>query len=499
MNYLLAITILLFSKPIFSQNYHDANWVFGRGNVGCIVNLRTDTPYIESIGQMYMKTNEALVCMSDKDGHLLFYSNNCTISNHKHQLMTQGGGLNPGAITNYWCSVNPYANPYNQSIISIPHPNKENKYLLVHVDSESFNFGGVGGGYYTPKHLLVTLVDMDLNNGQGEVVYKNIPILEDTLSSAKLTGTKHANGRDWWIMVPEYKSNCYYKILISNNETLVYNKQCLGYVWNRYDESGGSLFTPNGRKFIRLNDKNGLNIYDFDRCSGELSNPIHISLAPDTNTVSSLSISPNSRFVYFNTLYKIYQFDLNASDIAASKLLVANYDGFESAGNYTDFYHARLAPNGKIYLCTYGPTYYLHTINQPDSLGEQCEVLQHNILLPCINYASIPNSLNYNLGSLDGFCDTVSVLTDELFIDSQEIDLYPNPVLEAMHIKMKDVNKYITQVNILNSLGMLIFTQKYNEPFVKIPTPSIDSPQSILFVQILDNFGKTYVKKVLKN
>jgi hypothetical protein len=41
-------------------------------------------------------TYEALACMSDKAGDLLFYTNNCTVFDKNHEVMENGEGLNPG-------------------------------------------------------------------------------------------------------------------------------------------------------------------------------------------------------------------------------------------------------------------------------------------------------------------------------------------------------------------------------------------------------------------
>lgn len=95
---------------------------------------------------------------------------------------------------------------------------------------------------------------------------------------------------------------------------------------------------------------------------------------------------------YHSTLLArvIFQYDLEALDIAASKTLVAAYDGFVSV-NQTDFYKSQLAPDGKIYFNSFGPVYYLHVIEHPDSAGLACEVRQHAIDLPNYHFAAMPS------------------------------------------------------------------------------------------------------------
>lgn len=488
--------LLLQASSLFAQNRHDNNWVFGRLGNGIFLNFDNDSLHVGYVPEADMRTGTAHISMSDAEGNLLFYSNNCSISDAQHQIMENGEGLNPGVIQTYWCSVNPYANPYNQSIISLPYPGQEGKYMIFHVDSEIFNFGGPGGAYVTPKHVLLTIVDMNKNNGLGEVVDKNVQILQDTLAGTKLIAVKHANGRDWWLLTPEYRSNCYYKILVSKGGISISDKQCIGYVWNKYDEAGGSLFTSSGDKFIRSNDMNGLNIFDFDRCTGDLSNPIHISLAPDTNALTGLSISKSGRFVYFNTLKKIYQFDLQAQDIAASKVLVATYDGFKSAGNSTDFYYSKLAPDGKIYFCTFGPTYYLHTINQPDSVGLACQVLQHNVILPITHYATMPNSPNYQLGALPGPCDTISVSTNDLKDVKNPIEIFPNPTSGDIQIR-NESGVELRQIQVFNLTGKLIFSLQCNSPNVSIIKSNHHLEKGFYLIKISDKYGHPQMGKII--
>ncbi|NUO00632.1 MAG: T9SS type A sorting domain-containing protein [Saprospiraceae bacterium] len=480
-----------------SQNRYDNNWVFARVDQGVLLNFNSDSLHVQYIPQLELRTVEAHMSMSDAEGNLLFYSNNCSISNAAHQVMENGEGLNPGLIQTYWCSVNPYANPHNQSILSLPSPENSNIYYVFHIDLELFNFGGPGGSDYAPMNLYKSLINIQEENGLGKVIEKNIPILEDSLAWNNLQATKHANGRDWWIICPEYKSNCYYKILLDPNGVTVAGKQCAGYSWEGYGATGGAYFTPDGARYVRSNADNGLNIFDFDRCTGELSNPVHISLSPDTNRISSMAISANSRFVYAIFLDKIFQFDLYADDIPTSKTLVALYDGYQSAGNPTDFYHAKLAPDGKIYICTFGPTYYLHTINNPDSVGIACQVLQHNVLLPYTHYAAMPNSPNYKLGSLPGPCDTIAVSANEILLEDGVIKIFPNPSSHIINIISERENTQINEVRLYDLSGRLALKKDGNNALIQLNNKELQLPQGIYIVVVFDSLGRRHINKLV--
>jgi hypothetical protein len=101
---------------------------------------------------------------------------------------------------------------------------------------------------------------------------------------------------------------------------------------------GQAQFTPDGTKYVRINSHNintgqFIEIYDFDRCDGYLYNPRVINYN-DTAYFAGAAISENSRFLYISSYRYIYQYDLEAEDIEGSKVLVAEYDGFESPANF---------------------------------------------------------------------------------------------------------------------------------------------------------------------
>jgi hypothetical protein len=459
MKYLIIFEIWVAClAPVSAQNKHDNNWVFANHHLGGSI-LRFDSAALQilELDTADGRAREALACMSDKDGNLLFYTNNCSIFNKKHETMENGGGMNPGQVQTYWCSVNPFANPNDNSVLILPQPGSEEQVFQVfHWDYEAFNVGQPGGSQFAPLHLYHTVVDMLQNNGLGKVLSTNNLLLEDTFTSCALQAVRHANGRDWWVLAPEFNGNCYYKILLDPSGPKIVDKQCIGSSWGRYARSGGVHFTPDGLKYIRCHTEYGLNIFDFDRCSGQLSNPLHIPIGPlGAFPINCMTLSPSGRFAYYHTLAEIYQYDLEAQDIGSSKTLVATYDGFKSAGNSTDFYKSQLAPDGKIYINSFGPVYYLHVIEHPDSIGPACEVRQHAIELPNRHFAAMPNYPNYNLGALPGLCDTISVSAYEPYEPPGKIWLIPNPVADHLRF-LPDASGALPRVirlTVFNAVG----------------------------------------------
>jgi hypothetical protein len=404
------LLILLYPFLVFSQNpKHDYVWLFGYDSNpdttffgGTKIDFNGGQPDIfYENREMEFDITDASIC--DIAGNLLFYTNGIYIANAEDEVMENGDGLNPDIFTYSWVDI---GYPLYQGALILPHPDSSHLYYLIHEERTGANFEG---HLTLIPHVLCTKVDMTLDNGLGAVTEKNQVILTDTLDYGKITSTKHANGKDWWILIPEFESNAYYRLLLTSEGVEVVGKQSVG--TTVLSGLGQACFSPDGTKYARINtisadEGASLDIYDFDRCTGLLSEHTHI-FYPQVFGAAGVAISPNSRFAYAARNIDLVQYDLWASDIEASADTVAIYDGYQSPLS-TRFFMGQLAPDGKIYFNSNTTVNTLHVINQPDSLGVACEVIQHGIQLPTLNKFSMPNFPNYRLGPLNGACSPLT-------------------------------------------------------------------------------------------
>ncbi|MBK6640365.1 MAG: hypothetical protein IPG39_03600 [Bacteroidetes bacterium] len=81
----------------------------------------------------------------------------------------------------------------------------------------------------------------------------------DTLTRGRLTTCKHANGRDWWLISHKYRSNIYYKFLITPDTILGPYTQQIGIVTSNYDGFGSARFSPDGSKYVWMENRDTLN------------------------------------------------------------------------------------------------------------------------------------------------------------------------------------------------------------------------------------------------
>lgn len=424
--------------------------------------------------------------LCDDNGNLVLYSNEKSIYNGSFRKIHGGETLfNPPP---------PYVlGP--QSMLSLPYPGASDTVITLYMRSA---FPGSSDLYYA-------LTVLSKNQGEGEVISKQNTIIHDTLEYGLMTAVRHGNGLDWWILVPEYGTNKFYTLLLDKNGVSLQYTQAIGSTM-----PGGCLgqavFSPDGTKYAvvgNYDDSIGsfLELYDFDRCNGALSNQrMHNWI--DANYGYGTAFSHNSRFLYVSARYSIFQYDLNTTDWVSSRQTVAYYDGF-AAPFGSRFYIAQLAPDNKIYInCTNGE-YVMHVIDNPDLPGASCNVKQHAINLGCYNTYTIPNYPNFRLGkSIGSTCDTIISDSDQAAIfPGQRYKIIPNPtsgpvgIIDAQNPNSNDeVMIFVSDIT-----GRIIYRSTINTGTNGWKFDLRLNSKGVYFIGIVDKSGRTSVQQLIYN
>ena len=142
-------------------------WYFGK-RAG--LNFNPGSP--RALHNSAMDADEGSASICDKTGNLLFYTNGVTVYNRNHQVMLNGTGLKGNLST-------------VQSALIVPMPGTDNIYYIFTTDAVENNFAN-GYNY--------SVVDMNRDNGKGEVILKNI-LFNASPSASICTG---AGGR-WMV------------------------------------------------------------------------------------------------------------------------------------------------------------------------------------------------------------------------------------------------------------------------------------------------------------
>jgi hypothetical protein len=127
------------------------------------------------LGLNFVNISNSLIC--DSVGNLLFYSNGNAIADRNHEIMLDGTAINNTSHPDY-------IDGYPSKTLILQKPNSPNLYYLFHSEYPTNINGQII--YGNALKFNYTLVDMNFNNGDGEVVLKNIPILNDTIGGGEL-------------------------------------------------------------------------------------------------------------------------------------------------------------------------------------------------------------------------------------------------------------------------------------------------------------------------
>ncbi len=429
---ILILFLCVISLSGKSQNSNNI-WMLGiyagvpYSNYGIDFNSGSASPFALNRPMDIFATN---ACISDSVGQLLFYTNGQYVANRNHDSLYNSDNFNPGYATSYY----PNGLGIPQACLILPRQEYIDQYYIFHESAEVIQLGIEYASH--PLSLSYSIVDMTLDSGLGGIISgkKNIHLLDDTLTWGRMTACKHSNGRDYWILAHRYYSNTFYKLLVTPDTVLTYI-QSIGLFNPFYNFVGQATFSEDGTKYcIQLNDSM-LELYNFDRCTGTLSNNISILVHDLGLGLLGNAFSASGRFLYACNNLFIHQFDTWAGNIPSTDQIIAQWDTFYSPGE-TTFYMLQLAPDHRIYVSNYVGVNLLHYIEFPDSMGIACNVVQNAFITPGYNTFSFPNIVNYDLmNDTASLCDTVlSVLIINSANQTHSISVFPNPAREYFRI-----------------------------------------------------------------
>lgn len=419
--------------------------------------------------------------ISDSVGNFLFACNGYKIINRNNQIMQNGDSLTPGILFDQFYS---WSGVVSQGAIIIPIAGS-NRYFLFHSSPTTIN----------SDKLYYSLIDMDLQGGNGSVVEKNIALINDNLAYGMLTACKHGNGRDWWVIIPKWNSNKYYRLLvgpngIESNELITYGPRPSARDW-----TGQISISSDGSKYARYDVDSGLVVMDFDRCSGTFSN-VFRTLVDTGAIVGGVEFSPNGKVLYVSAPEYLYQYNLDTTDIAASKRLLGVYDGFTNPPNSpfaSTFFQMKVAPDGKIYMsCTNGID-YIHVINNPNALGASCGFVQHGIQLPYYNSSGLPNHPNYHLGPLTGsICDSLNITVSNNIEQegNAKFWLNPNPANNYFFLNYQLPQGKQYYLKVYNVQGSLMLQKEIFAQFGYQQIETLNWQTGLYFCKIEDKNGQ---------
>ncbi len=463
--FILLILITVIKYEYGQAQNRNSIWCFG-DSAGIDFTIPSNPqPYFSA-----MRSRGTAVSICDTIGQLLFYahtgdtSNSNTnmmgnVRNKLHQMMENGDSI----IGISWY----------QEMVIVPFPDENQKYYLFSQDNTD-----IYGIYFS-------VIDMSFNNGLGKVILKNQQLLNIRMADC-LTALKHANGRDWWVYSRLGNGNVvsspFYTYLISPSGILLDTLQDVGLL------SFGSFvefrWNKQGTKLAYVNYSGLIQVFDYDRCTGIISNPFTLDTMRPSSPLPGYvtgEFSASGRYLYVssNILNSyIHQFDLiNLPTSFTRDTIWSTSFPVNTAGDL------KRGPDDKIYLSCiyidsmnnwaypYPDSVYnnynmnLSVINEPDSAFPACNFTPYSFFLGGKRtYWGLPNNPNYDMGVVAGSpCDTLSVGLSPSPSPEERgaiMQSWYNPAWNLIHVNASQLKGHLGTIRLLDLNGRTLFEKK---------------------------------------
>ena len=357
---------------------------FGGSNYGLRFNSSVPEVFYYDTSATALSGIQASQSIADASGNPLFFTGgtSCKVYDRLGNVMPNGSGLNYPTI----------GTTYSLAPLITPHPGNSNQYFVIYQKN--------GAVYYS-------IVDMSLNDGLGDVISKNTSIngfagVAGIATYSKLTLVQGCTST--WIVVRSKNVGQYraYEISTLGIDTTPVISEVGDFpvTWYNGDMISGKLkASPDGKRLAATvakfydatgnaypQSKGGIELYDFEKCSGRIKNAMIIDSA---HHYDGIAFSPDNTKLYASSDTTVYQFDLSLSSpaaILASKTYMLSSPPIPvwTFLCYCDTTHMpigdlKLSSNGKIYMgnntgacgecLPSAATAKYHSIEQPDLAG----------------------------------------------------------------------------------------------------------------------------------
>jgi len=461
----LLLFFIFFGNEVNAQ-FNNNHWVFGDSAY-----INWSNPSTPVVGSAAFNFRNGSTSIGDSTGVILYaglFNNwaptDCYIWNKYHQRIGDATKINGGI--------------WHHSSLFIPHPGNDSIIYL-------FTIGVTNDPYYG---LYSTTINYKANNDSGLVLQKNFQ-WNNFPAFDGLMGVRHGNGRDWWVISQRWNppsgqiaSNSFYIFKITPQGITFPIIQNIGS--SHSTNLGHLVFSSDGSSFVNVSFRGLIELYNFDRCTGTITSTIPIEQEPPSSPyshfITTCAYSKDDSKLYVidlsqsNSTYYLLQYDLLATNIAASKFVVDTF--VIPVAPWT----MKLAPDGKIYIAAADGNYSwpypdtstafttvnnnLSVINYPDSLGAACDFQPFSFNLGTgRSYFGLPNNPDYELGAWVGSpCDTLTVGISENAKNDVFFQAWYNGEWNMIHVNASKLKGSKGVLRLFDVQGRVLYEAKLN-------------------------------------
>jgi CHU_C Type IX secretion signal domain len=385
---LRLLLFLLFARGGIASAQHDWTWTFGDsilmrfpGGAGPVVDPNARTRYFF----------EASASYSNALGNLMLYASDDSSFDQFHQRIPNNFQYYGGDLTN--------------GVLILPAETILGRYLVFYL---SFACSIPSNCLRYSLVQTAVLPDSTLTNDVAPYYHPFRGLAE------KLSAVRAADG-GWWVLYHGERDE-FLRIKVKGTLVSTFTQQNYGSSYvsvgnNPFGTLGEMVSSPQGDKVLAVTMTGMVDVFDFDRCTGLLSNwdslgtPALIWPGPDA--YYGCSFSPDGTKIYVSEDDndggdRLFQWDLTALDVRASKTLLFTAPDSVEIGQH------QLGPDGKIYISNINrfqidtiANYHLSVINDPNQAGLACNFSYASLYLEGRRTTyNLPNLPNYSLPPL---------------------------------------------------------------------------------------------------
>jgi hypothetical protein len=496
MKQILLYMLLLLGGILHAQNKSGYTWIVGNNASYGQFDGSTNKPITSSLYQSsspnfpYLFISPSNICDSSS-GRILMLCNGMQLFDTLGNLIENGDSLVPlGMYTK-----NSYpASPFSQSSLILPKGSTGQYYVLIPTVSDIGykQYWTNQGGKYPYDEILVHIVDMNANGGLGKVIEKNKILIDQVeLATTNFQACRHSNGIDWWVLKQGYDSNIVYRFLLTQDSIrgpFVQRFSAPQFGWSAW--SGQNCFSPDGKKYASVQgQRSQFFLADFNRCTGELSNPQVFNIPIDStynpyydsiglkdSIVGGVAFSPNGKFIYISKFYNIFQYEFDNIDSTTAWYRVKQ--GADTSDlAFENYGQLKLGIDNRIYIGKIGGGFkQFSVIDNPDMKGVGCgfcrKCFRVDNAIGGLN--APPNIPDFNLGAETGTpCWPLS--SSEIGdVSSERLVVYPNPASTSLTIELTTNRKGLVPLEMYNMVGELVLkTEIQSQTNVQINISSL--------------------------
>jgi Secretion system C-terminal sorting domain len=471
-----------------------------------------DTAYanrLNPLDSFFPRAISSIANICSADGFFKFGTNNLQIINPNGLASDSGNYLIPDTSR---LTLNLYL--FGNNSIILPKGNNT-FYVFTCTQSNEMAYGT----YYHSidtfdfDQILYAVVDMNANGGKGAIIENKKVLLQAKspwISKTNFTCTRHANGRDWWLVKPSARNRTIKYMFLVQPDTIIASTIIVDSTFDylTYDNVGQSCFSADGSLYAECNKGSPHSIYRFDRCAGTMQLLRQLDMRPYSKYRSirydGVAFSPNGKFLYTSDGLYIYQIDLAEPNDASAVQCVSEADSIDWPIYYNTM---QITPTGQLHMGSWGGVSgYQNAIMRPNEKGVAC-TFKINYLVSSYWYVpwdlapfnDPPNMPFFELGALaNSPCDTLGPKPPPP--PSSPYNnwvVYPSASTDEINIQVPN-NSATVGVQLYNALGQMLFNNAVQVQANYVASFSVKHLASGMYFVHINSATKPFTTKIIK-